>query len=76
MTPETGHTLITRADLPRSYRVHWSAARKAKVVQAVRKKVISYREARRRYLLSRSEFEAWDKEYGEKSASAPEPQPA
>lgn len=48
--------------LPESYDVHWSAGRKADVVRAVRDKLISFDEARWRYLLSRSEFKSWQRE--------------
>ena len=51
---------IKRAGLPKSHRVHWSQQRKAEVVRAVRDKLISFDEARWRYLLSRSEFRAWE----------------
>ncbi|EAQ30737.1 hypothetical protein NAP1_08155 [Erythrobacter sp. NAP1] len=59
---------IKRYGLPRSHRVHWSASRKADVVRAVHDRAISFHEARERYLLSRSEFEEWEREY---SRSAP-----
>lgn len=49
--------------LPRNHRVHWSKARKDEVVRAVRDEAISFSEARQRYLLSRSEFEQWEREY-------------
>ena len=49
--------------LPRNHRVHWSKARKYEVVRAVRDEAISFAEARSRYLLSRSEFEQWEREY-------------
>ena len=54
---------IKQYGLPKSHRVHWSDARKADVVQAVHDRVISFHEARERYLLSRSEFEQWEQEY-------------
>ncbi|AWW75284.1 hypothetical protein CD351_12675 [Erythrobacter sp. KY5] len=54
---------IKRYGLPRSHRVHWSASRKADVVRAVHDRAISFHEARERYLLSRSEFEEWEREY-------------
>jgi len=53
---------IKQAGLPASHRVHWSKSRKADVVQAVEDDVISFHEARKRYLLSRSEFEQWKRE--------------
>lgn len=49
--------------LPKTHRVHWSKARKDDVVRAVRDRAISFHEARERYLLSRSEFEQWEREY-------------
>ncbi len=49
--------------LPRNHRVHWSKARKDDVVRAVREQAISFAEARQRYLLSRSEFEQWERDY-------------
>lgn len=52
--------------LPESYDVHWSPARKAEVVRAVRDKLISFDEARWRYLLSRSEFKAWQRDLSER----------
>ena len=51
---------IKQYGLPKSHRVHWSDARKADVVQAVHDRVISFHEARERYLLSRKEFEQWE----------------
>ncbi|MXO74473.1 DUF1153 domain-containing protein [Altererythrobacter aerius] len=51
---------IKRAGLPKSHRVHWSDQRKSDVVRAVRDEVITFDEARRRYLLSRSEFRTWE----------------
>ena len=53
---------IKRAGLPTSHRVHWSRSRKAEVVRAVHNNVISWHEASRRYLLSRCEFEQWERE--------------
>lgn len=53
---------IKRAGLPKSHRIHWSAARKADVVHAVRDEVISFEEAHERYLLSRSEFRMWEEQ--------------
>ena len=54
---------IKRYGLPQSHRVHWSKARKDDVVRAVREQAISFHEARERYLLSRSEFEQWERDY-------------
>ena len=54
---------IKQYGLPKSHRVYWSDARKADVVQAVHDRVISFHEARERYLLSRNEFEQWEQDY-------------
>ena len=51
-----------RVRLPDSYDVNWTATRKAEVVRAVRDKLISFDEARWRYLLSQSEFKSWQKD--------------
>ena len=59
---------IKRAGLPKSHRVHWSQQRKAEVVRAVRDKLISFDEARWRYLLSRSEFRAWEAQVDDQQA--------
>lgn len=53
---------IKRAGLPESHDIHWSRGRKAEVVHAVRDHVISFEEARWRYLLSRKEFSSWEAE--------------
>ncbi|WP_428027605.1 DUF1153 domain-containing protein [Altererythrobacter sp.] len=58
---------IKRAGLPESHDIHWSDARKADVVRAVRNKLISFDEARWRYLLSRKEFESWEEQVDEKT---------
>lgn len=60
---------IKRYGLPKSHKVHWSATRKADVVRAVHDRAISFHEARTRYLLSRSEFEEWEREYSAGSAA-------
>mgnify|MGYP001764416332 CR=1 FL=1 len=57
---ETVADAIKRAGLPETHRIHWSEARKAEVVQAVREERISFEEARERYLLSASEFRRWE----------------
>lgn len=54
---------IKRYGLPKSHKVHWSSTRKADVVRAVHDRAISFHEARERYLLSRSEFEEWERDY-------------
>ena len=55
--------------LPKSHKVHWSASRKAEVVRAVHDRAISFHEARKRYLLSRSEFESWERDYAATTAA-------
>ncbi|MEP0190531.1 MAG: DUF1153 domain-containing protein [Erythrobacter sp.] len=55
--------VIKAYGLPKSHRTHWSRARKASVVKAVHEDVLSFTEARDRYLLSRSEFEEWERDY-------------
>lgn len=59
---ETIASRIKRAGLPESYDVHWSKGRKEDVVKAVRDQLITFDEARWRYLLSRREFESWERE--------------
>jgi hypothetical protein len=54
---------IKRYRLPQTHRVHWSKARKDDVVRAVREQAISFDEARSRYLLSRSEFDEWERDF-------------
>ena len=58
---ETVADAIKRAGLPEDHNIHWSESRKEEVVKAVRNKLISFDEARWRYLLSRSEFESWER---------------
>lgn len=65
---------IRHYGLPTSHRVHWSRARKADVVQAVHDRAITFAEARKRYLLSRDEFEQWERETGLPSLAAREVQ--
>ena len=55
---------IKQYGLPKSHKVYWSKSKKADVVNAVHDRVISFHEARDRYLLSRSEFEQWEQEVG------------
>lgn len=54
---------IKQYGLPKSHRAHWSPARKAGVVRAVHERAMSFHEARERYLLSRSEFEEWERDF-------------
>lgn len=58
---------IERAGLPPHHRVHWSDARKADVVKAVRDQLITFDEARWNYLLSRSEFESWQRQFAKET---------
>ena len=51
-----------RVKLPQSYDVNWTQSRKAEVVKAVRDKLITFDEARWRYLLSQGEFKSWQKD--------------
>lgn len=57
--------VIKQYGLPQSHRTHWSKARKASVVKAVKDDALSFREARERYLLSRSEFKSWETEFAD-----------
>jgi hypothetical protein len=66
---ETVAGAIKRAGLPESHNVHWSEARKADVVRAVRDRLISFDEARWRYLLSRKEFESWERQVAREEAT-------
>lgn len=59
---------IKQYGLPKSHRAHWSPARKAGVVRAVHERAISFHEARERYLLSRSEFEEWERDFTSQNA--------
>lgn len=70
---ETVSDAIKRAGLPESHDIHWSESRKEDVVKAVRNKLISFDEARWRYLLSRSEFESWERSVDRKVARRPAP---
>ena len=62
---------IKRAGLRESHDVYWSKSRKADVVKAVRDKLISFDEARWRYLLSRKEFKDWEQQVDREEAKAP-----
>lgn len=55
-----------RVKLPESYDVNWTTTRKADVVRAVRDKLITFDEARWRYLLSQGEFKSWQKDLARK----------
>lgn len=58
---ETIASRIKRAGLPESHDIHWSDSRKREVVKAVRDRLITFDEARWRYLLSRKEYETWER---------------
>ena len=60
---------IAQAGLPRNHKVHWSDAKKAEVVRAVRDRLITFDEARWNYLLSRSEFETWQRQFAKQGTS-------
>lgn len=67
-TTLTNDSRLVRAGLPTTHDIHWSPARKEDVVRAVRDKLISFDEARWRYLLSRREFESWERSVDRKQA--------
>jgi hypothetical protein len=52
---------LTLADLPPPGEMHWVDRRKAEVVAAVRGGLISFEQARSRYMLSAEEFITWQK---------------
>jgi hypothetical protein len=52
---------LTLADLPPPGAMHWVDRRKAEVVAAVRGGLISFEQARSRYMLSAEEFNTWQK---------------
>lgn len=62
---ETIAERIKRAGLPEDHDVHWSRQRKQNVVKAVHEDIISFEEARARYLLSRAEYRSWEEELGD-----------
>lgn len=65
---ETIASRIKRAGLPESHDIHWSDSRKREVVEAVREKLITFDEARWRYLLSRKEFDTWEQKFDRAAA--------
>ncbi len=67
---------IKKARLPRSHDIYWSQARKEEVVHAVRDKLITFDEARWRYLLSQSEFKSWEEEVDRNSDTPAKDAPA
>jgi len=54
-------TRLTLADLPPPGAMHWVDRKKAEVVAAVQGGLISFEEARMRYMLSAEEFITWQK---------------
>ena len=52
---------LTLSDLPPPGAMHWVDRRKAEVVAAVRGGLISFEQARSRYMLSAEEFITWQK---------------
>lgn len=64
---------IKRAGLPETHKIHWSDARKEEVVRAVRDKLISFDEARWRYLLSHGEFRQWEQQVDARHSKPVEP---
>ena len=54
---------LTLADLPRPGISRWVTRRKAEVVAAVNKGLLTAEEARRRYELSEEEFATWQELY-------------
>ena len=55
--------VIKAYGLPKSHRTHWSKARKASVVKAIQEDALPFKEARERYLLSRTEYKEWESEF-------------
>ena len=70
---ENVNDAIKRAGLPENHEIHWSQARKEDVVRAVRDKLISFDEARWRYLLSHSEFRQWEEQVDARHAQKVSP---
>lgn len=70
---ETVADAIKRAGLPKSHDINWTQARKAEVVRAVRDKLISFDEARWRYLLSHSEFRQWERQFDRRDGDVAQP---
>ena len=55
------HNADEEIQLPPPNTKRWTVARKAAVVLAVRRGVLTLDEARRRYMLSPEEFAAWER---------------
>lgn len=58
--------VLTRRELPPSFRLRWTARRKAEVVIAVETGILSLDEACGRYIISPEEFAAWKNDYARK----------
>lgn len=56
-------TILSAATLPRSANIKWVKRRKAEVVIAVDRGIISLQEACRRYAMSEEEFFSWKLEH-------------
>jgi hypothetical protein len=55
--------VLTRRELPPTFRLRWTARRKAEVVIAVETGILSLNEACARYLISPEEFFTWKNDY-------------
>jgi hypothetical protein len=55
--------VLTRRELPASFRLRWTARRKAEVVIAVESGILALDEACERYIISPEEFLAWKNDY-------------
>lgn len=72
---ETVNDAIKRAGLPKTHKINWTESRKEEVVRAVRDKLISFDEARWRYLLSHSEFRQWEQKVDARHSKPVKPKP-
>jgi hypothetical protein len=61
--PNQDAKIVALNRLPDSYTIHWVAARKAQVVQAVRRGWLSLDEACARYRLSFEEYLDWQRAF-------------
>jgi hypothetical protein len=57
--------VLTRREMPASFRLRWTARRKAEVVIAVETGILSLNEACERYIISPEEFFAWKTDYAQ-----------
>jgi hypothetical protein len=55
--------VLTHRELPPTFRLRWTARRKAEVVIAVETGILSLNEACARYLISPEEFFTWKNDY-------------